>query len=61
MTVKLLTERLLEPPSLKGCFTGLSQSALVKMSHCWTSHVEAQMYDHNEVTDLQEDICTFVT
>ena len=35
MSVKLLTEHHLEFLSLKGCYTGLSESTLVKMSHCW--------------------------
>ena len=42
MTVKLLTEQHLEFLSLKG-FTGSSESTLVKMSHCWKSHVSAQI------------------
>ena len=28
---------------LKGGFTGSSESTLVKMSHCWKSHVEAHL------------------
>ena len=43
ITVKLLTEQYLEFLSLKGGYTGLSESKLVKMSHCWKSHVAAQM------------------
>ena len=43
MTVKLLTEHHLEFISLKGGFTGSSVSTLVKMPHCWKSHVVAQM------------------
>ena len=43
MTVKLLTEQHLEFLSLKGGCTGLSVSTLIKMSHCWKSHVSAQM------------------
>ena len=39
MTVKLLTEHYLEFLSLKGGCTGLYESTLVKMSHCWKSHV----------------------
>ena len=39
MTVKLLTEHHLEFLSLKPGCTGLSESTLVKMSHCWKSHV----------------------
>ena len=44
MTVKLLTEHHLEFPSLKGGYTGSSESTLVKMSHCWKSHVAAHLY-----------------
>ena len=44
MTVKLLTDHHLELLSLKGGYTGLSESTLVKMPHCWKSHVTAQMY-----------------
>ena len=37
MIVKLLTEHHLE---FQGC-TGLSESTLVKMPHCWKSHATA--------------------
>ena len=43
MTVKLLTEHHLEFLSLKGGCTGSSESTLVKMPHCWKSHVTAQI------------------
>ena len=43
MTVKLLTEHHLEFLSLKGGCTGSSESTLVKMPHCWKSHVAAHM------------------
>ena len=43
MTVKLLTEHHLEFLSLKGSWTGSSESTLVKMPHCWKSHVAAQL------------------
>ena len=43
MSVKLLIEQKLEFPSLKGGCTGSSESTLVKMPHCWKSHVAAQM------------------
>ena len=43
MGVKLLTEEYLEFLSLKGGCTGSSESTLVKMQHCWKSHVVAQM------------------
>ena len=39
MSVKLLTEHHLEFLSLKGGCTGSSESTLVKMAHCWKSHV----------------------
>ena len=35
MRVKLLTEHNLRFLSLKGGYTGLSESTLVKMPHCW--------------------------
>ena len=38
MTVKLLTEQHLEYQSLE------SESTLVKIPHCWKSHVTAQLY-----------------
>ena len=43
VTVKLLTENHLEFLSLKGGCTGLSEPTLVKMPHCWKSHVTAQL------------------
>ena len=44
MIVKLLTEHHLEFLSLKGGRTGSSECTLVKMPHCWKSHVMAQLY-----------------
>ena len=41
MSVKLLTEPLLEFLSLKGGYTGSSECTLVKMSNCWKSHATA--------------------
>ena len=43
MSVKLLTEHHLEFLSLKGGCRGSSESTLVKMPHCWKSHVTAQL------------------
>ena len=43
MIVELLTEHQLELLSLKGGYTGSSESTLVKMPHCWISHVVAQI------------------
>ena len=44
MTVKLLTEHHLGFPNLKGSCTGSSESTLVKMPHCWKSHVRANLF-----------------
>ena len=43
MTVKLLTEHHFKFVSLKGGCTGSSESTLVKMPHCWKSHVMAHI------------------
>ena len=43
MTLSLLTEHHLEFLSFKGDCTGSSESTLVKMPHCWKSHVAAQL------------------
>ena len=43
MTFKLLTEHHLEFLSLKGSCTGSSESTLVKLPHCWKSHIVAQI------------------
>ena len=43
MSVKLLTEHQFEYLSLKGGFTGPSEYILVKMPHCWKSHVAAHI------------------
>ena len=47
MIVKLLTEHHLEFRSLQGGCRGSSETTLVKMSHCWKSHVMAQYWCHN--------------
>ena len=52
MSVKLLIEHHLEFLSLKGSCTGSSEFKLVKMPHCWKSHVTAhyiQTFDGNWV------------
>ena len=43
MTVKLLTEHHLEFLSLKRGCTSSSESTLVKLPHCWKSHVAVQV------------------
>ena len=53
MSVKLLSEHNLEFLSLKGCCTGSSESTLVKMPHCWKSHVAAQnKAQTHDLTDM---------
>ena len=44
MIVKLLTEHYLELLSLKGGYTGSSESILVKIPHCSKSHVTAHLF-----------------
>ena len=55
MTVKLLTEDNLESLSFKGGCTGSSESTLVKMTHCWKSHVLA-----HAILELFSDILLIV-
>ena len=43
MFVKLLTEQHLELLSVKGDWTGSSESTFVKIPHCWKSHVMVQL------------------
>ena len=43
MNVELLAEQHLEFLSFKGGCTGWSESTLVKMPHCWKSHVMAHL------------------
>ena len=43
MNVKLLTTHHLEFQSFKVGCTGLSEFTLVKMPHCWKSHVTAHL------------------
>ena len=45
MSVKLLTEHVLEFLSLKGGRRGKSESTFVKIPHCWKSHVAALIFD----------------
>ena len=52
LSVKLLTEHHLEFLSLKGGCTGLSESTLVQMSHCWKSHDVAHIICPCDLTPL---------
>ena len=56
MSVKLLTEHLLEVLSLKGGCTCSSKSTLVKMPHCWKSYVTAHF--HLEILNIDSLICS---
>ena len=49
----LLTEHHLEFLSLKGGFTGSSESTLVKMPLFWKSHVTAQLDDTVKLQRLE--------
>ena len=51
MSAKLLTEQYMEFLSLTGCCTGWSESTLVKMPHCWESHVTAHTV-HESCTNI---------
>ena len=53
MIVKLLTEHHLEFLSLKGGCTVSSESTLVKLSHCWKSHV------HRGLTQSQCEVILY--
>ena len=50
MSVKLLTEHHLEFLSLKGGCTGSFESIVVKMPHCWKSHVVAHLSSASVMT-----------
>ena len=52
MRVKLLTEHHLEFLSLKGGCTGWSESTLVKIPHCWKSHVTAHIWKCERCSDF---------
>ena len=53
MTIKILTIQHLEFLSLKGGCTGSSESTLVKMLHCWKSHVAAHI-----ISSVSETECS---
>ena len=56
MNVKLLTEHRLEFLSFKGGCTGLYESALVKMPHCWKSHAMAHMIPYTQAPENMVNI-----
>ena len=52
MIVQLLTEHHLEFLILKGGCKGSCESTLVKMPHCWKSHVMAQLQYPVNISDV---------
>ena len=56
MTIKLLTEHHLKFLGLTGGYAGSSESTLVKMPHCWKSHVAAQLYFSVQIFTRESDI-----
>ena len=65
LSVKLLTEYHLKFLSFKGGCTGSSESTLVKMPHCWKSHVVAHFYfwclTHDTVQSCHKARVVFVS
>ena len=59
MTVKLLIEHHLEFLSLKRGCTGSSVSTLVKIPHCWKSHVVAHVLDFTIIDTFPVMLHTF--
>ena len=55
MSVKPLTEHHLEFQSLKGVCTGSSESTLVKIPHCWKSHIMSHLSSEVEVWSISFD------
>ena len=53
MSIKLLTKRHLDFLSLKGGYTGSFESTLVKIPHCWKSHVAAKFYFSDTSSQLE--------
>ena len=49
LIIKLLTGHRLEFLSLKGGCIGSSESTLVKMPHCWKSHVKAHFFSDSAI------------
>ena len=60
MSVKLLTDHHLEFLSLKGGCRGSFEYTLVKMAHCWKSHVMAHFVLSTEWAINHSDIVMVV-
>ena len=54
MRGKLLSEHRLEFLSVKVGYTGSSESTLVKLSHCWKSHVTAQNQNYKSTKGTEK-------
>ena len=60
MSSKLLNEHNLDFLSLKGGCTGTSESTLVKIPHCWKSHVTAcKVFKNHNLENKLKYIFTF--
>ena len=55
MSVKLPTEHHLEFLRFNGGCTSSSESTLVKIPHCWKSHVAAHLYKNNYAEQFKVD------
>ena len=53
MIAQLLAEQHFEFLSIEGGCAGSSESTLVKLSHCWKSHVLAHIYLHRLAQDSE--------
>ena len=58
MFLRLLTEHRLEFLGLTGNYTGSSESTLVKMPHCWKSHVTAHLFCTFQVRSIEKEKVT---
>ena len=56
MSVKLLNEHHMEFLRLRGGYTGSAEYTLVKMPHCWKSHVVARLSNHGHHRH-SKDLC----
>ena len=56
MSVKLLTEHNFEFLSFKGGCTGSPESTLIKMPHCWKSHVAAHIIINCIKTEIADNV-----
>ena len=55
MSIKLLNRHHLEFLSLKGGYTGSSESTLIKMLHSWKSHVVAHLFLNGKIEKVLQN------